>query len=92
MFREVARVLRPGRCFVVTFSNRCFPTKAIRGWLSTDDAGHVQIVNAYFALSGGFGEVRAQRRVGPGHGDPLYTVWAPRATPGDGADPGPPDG
>jgi SAM-dependent methyltransferase len=92
VFRDVARVLRPGGRLVVTFSNRCFPTKAIRGWLSTDDAGHVQIVNAYFALSGGFGEVRAQRRVGPGHGDPLYAVWAARATPGDGADPGPPDG
>jgi len=92
VFRDVARVLRPGGRFVVTFSNRCFPTKAIRGWLSTDDAGHVQIMNAYFVLSGGFGEVRAQRRVGPGHGDPLYAVWAARATPGDGADPGPPDG
>jgi SAM-dependent methyltransferase len=92
VFRDVARVLRPGGRLVVTFSNRCFPTKAIRGWLSTDDAGHVQIVNAYFALSGGFGEVRAQRRVGPGHGDPLYAVWAARATPGDRADPGAPDG
>ena len=85
VFREVARVLRPGGRFVVTFSNRCFPTKAIRGWLSTDDAGHVQIVNAYFALSGGFGEVRGQRRAGRG-GDPLYAVWAARP------DPGPPDG
>ena len=85
VFREVARVLRPGGRFVVTFSNRCFPTKAIRGWLSTDDDGHVQIVNAYFALSGGFGEVRGQRRAGRG-GDPLYAVWAARP------DPGPPDG
>ena len=37
--REVARVLRPGGPFVVTFSNRCFPTKAVHGWLATDDEG-----------------------------------------------------
>ena len=89
VFREVARVLRPGGRFVVTFSNRCFPTKAIRGWLGTDDAGHVQIVNAYFVLSGGYGPVRAQRRAGPGRGDPLYAVWA--AT-DKGAGPRDPDG
>ena len=44
VFREVARVLRPGGVFVCTFSNRCFPTKAIRGWLATDDRGHCDIV------------------------------------------------
>lgn len=76
VFREVARVLRPGGPFVVTFSNRCFPTKAIRGWLETDDEQHRHVVNAYFALSGGFGEVRGQRRTPPGRGDPLYGVWA----------------
>lgn len=79
VFREVARVLRPGGPFVVTFSNRCFPTKAIRGWLGTDDETHLQIVNAFFALSGGFGEVRGGRRTPPGRGDPLYAVWAARA-------------
>ena len=78
VFREVARVLRPGGRFVVTFSNRCFPTKAIRGWLATDDEGHVQIVNAYFVLSGGFDDVQAQRRTGPGWGDPLHAVWGVR--------------
>jgi SAM-dependent methyltransferase len=82
VFAEVGRVLRPGGRFVVTFSNRCFPTKAIHGWLSTDDAAHVQIVAAYFALSGAFGDVRAELRTPAGRGDPLYAVWAtavPRA-------------
>lgn len=76
VFREVARVLRPGGRLVVTFSNRCFPTKAVRGWLGTDDEGHLQIVNAFFVLSEGFGEVRGGLRTPPGRGDPLYAVWA----------------
>jgi SAM-dependent methyltransferase len=76
VFRDVARVLRPGGRFVVAFSNRCFPTKAIRGWLATDDTQHVQIVEAYFALSGGFGSASSERRTDPGRGDPLYGVWA----------------
>ena len=79
VFREVARVLRPGGRFVVTFSDRCFPTKAIRGWLATDDRQHVQIVDAYFRLSGAFAPAAAERRTPPGRGDPLYAVWA--ATP-----------
>ncbi len=76
VFREVARVLRPGGPFVVTFSNRCFPTKAIRGWVGTNDRTHLQVVDAYFALSGGFGPVRGQLRTPPGPGNPLYAVWA----------------
>ncbi|MBW0118152.1 class I SAM-dependent methyltransferase, partial [Pseudonocardia abyssalis] len=78
VFREIARVLRPGGRFVVTFSNRCFPTKAIRGWLGTDDEGRLEIVNAFFVVSEGFGEVRGQLRTPPGRGDPLYAVWAER--------------
>jgi SAM-dependent methyltransferase len=77
VFAEVARVLRPGAPFVVTFSNRCFPTKAIRAWLETDDAGHVAIVRSYFERAGAFGAVHAERRTPPGapH-DPLFAVWA----------------
>jgi SAM-dependent methyltransferase len=79
VLREVGRVLRPEGVVVVTFSNRCFPTKAIRGWLLTDDAGHLAIVRAYLEQAGGFGPVSAQRRTADDWpGDPLYGVWARR--------------
>ncbi|MBM3692377.1 MAG: methyltransferase domain-containing protein [Actinobacteria bacterium] len=80
VFDDVARVLRPGAPFVCTFSNRCFPTKAIRGWLATDDDGHLAIVAAYFRLASGFTEPVALQVTPPGHrGDPLFAVWARRA-------------
>ena len=78
VFAEVARVLRPGGAFACTFSNRCFPTKAIRGWLATDDAGRCRIVAAYFRLTGGFDEPVVEHRNPGAPGDPLYAVWARR--------------
>jgi SAM-dependent methyltransferase len=77
VFTEVARVLRPGGRFVVTISNRCFPTKAIEGWLATDDRGHVEIVMAYFEASQGFGPVNI-RPCAPGTraGDLLIALIA----------------
>jgi len=80
VFAEVARVLRPGGPFVLTFSNRCFPTKAIRGWLATDDATHVEIVRRYFRRSGGFDDPDAALRTPiTAPGDPLWAVWARRS-------------
>lgn len=76
VFADVARVLRPGGLFVCTFSNRCFPTKAIRGWLSTDDRGRCAIVGAYFDSTGGFTEPVIQLRTPDSRGDPLYAVWS----------------
>ena len=76
VFAECARVLRPGGVFVCTFSNRCFPSKAIRGWLSTDDRGRCTIVGAYFDLTPTFdGPTTIMRNPGA-LGDPLYAVWA----------------
>lgn len=80
VFREVARVLRPGGWFVVTFSNRLFPTKAIRGWLNTDSLGHCRIVESYFANAGGFEEPTSQLRTPMTEpGDPLFGVFARRS-------------
>jgi SAM-dependent methyltransferase len=77
VFREVGRCLRPGAPFVVTFSNRLFPTKAIRGWRVADEAGRPAIVETYFRRSGGFEPPVSALRTPPGHrGDPLWGVWA----------------
>ena len=56
VFAEVARVLRAGGPFVVTFSNRCFPTKAIAASLHSTDEGHAALVVDYFRRSGGSDE------------------------------------
>ena len=76
VFREVRRVLRPGAPFVVSFSNRCFPTKAVAVWLGTTDPQHVALVRGYFQAAGGWTDVKEEDR-SPGDGaDPLYAVWA----------------
>jgi SAM-dependent methyltransferase len=81
VFADVARVVRPGGPFVTTFSNRCFPTKAIRGWLLTSDEQHCEIVTEYFRRAGGWAEPVAALRTPLDHpGDPLYAVWAHRAS------------
>ncbi len=79
VFDEVARVLRPGAIFCLTFSNRCFPTKVIRGWAQTDDRTHVAIVADYFRSTGPWDGLRYGYDGPPDRpGDPLYAVWATR--------------
>ena len=80
VFRSVRRVLVVGAPFVLCFSNRCFPSKAIHGWLASDDEGHLAIVAEYFRHSGGWTEPEAMLATPPGTpGDPLYAVWATAA-------------
>ena len=76
VLREVARVLRPGGVVVLTFSNRCFPTKTIRGWLATDEIGRVAIVRAYVEEAGFKGVTTALRTKRRSGRDPLYAAWA----------------
>ena len=54
VFDEIARVLRPGGECIISMSNRCFPTKAFRIWLQTNDLEHIFIVGSFFHYSGKF--------------------------------------
>lgn len=76
VFGEVGRVLRPGAPFVVTFSNRMFPTKAVAIWQSLDDRGHQKLVELYFQQAEVFTDIevldRSPRPVWV-H-DPLFAV------------------
>lgn len=76
VFREVARVLTPGAPFAVTFSNRCFPSKAVGVWHALDDQDHMKLVAIYFQASQAWNDVRMQIRTDSGsRGDPLLAVW-----------------
>jgi SAM-dependent methyltransferase len=75
---DVGRVLRPGGALAITYSNRCFPTKAVRGWLATDDEQHGVVVAELVRRTGLFDEPRVALRTPPGRGDPLYAVTATR--------------
>jgi SAM-dependent methyltransferase len=80
VFAEVSRVLRSGGLFICTFSNRLFPTKAVRGWLQADDAERCRIVQRYFNGSGGWSSPLTRSCLPAHHrGDPLYAVWAARS-------------
>lgn len=82
VFQEIHRVLKPGGKAYMSFSNRCFPTKAIALWTATGDEDHIWIVGSYFHYSvpGGFHEPKA-KDISPrgglfGKSDPMYVVFA----------------
>ena len=78
VFAEVNRILKPGGVFVLTFSNRCFPNKAVSVWLSTTDQQHIELVTQYFEESGNWRGMNSAQKFAkpPEKGDPLYAVWA----------------
>lgn len=80
-FREVCRVLKPGAPFIVTYSNRMFPTKAVRIWRALDDRERAGLIISYFKYAGGFGDASAENRsIDSGApNDPLFAVWARKA-------------
>ena len=54
VFKEVGRVLRPGGLFLVIFSNRMFPSKAVRIWRDSDEKERILLVEDFFRCAGSF--------------------------------------
>jgi hypothetical protein len=73
VLREVRRVLRPGAPFVISFSNRCFPTKAVAIWRALDSNGHAALVRLYLERAG-FSAVEIVVLADGSRSDPLIAV------------------
>lgn len=75
VLRELARVLRPGAPLVISFSNRCFPSKAIAAWHALDDRGHLALVRQFLLAGGGWHGIELlDRSPNPRRSDPLFAV------------------
>ncbi len=70
---EIARALKPGAPLIVSFSNRCFPTKAVAVWRRLDTRGHASLVELYLQ-GAGFGDVEVHVLSDGRAGDPLVAV------------------
>ena len=87
VFREVARVLSDNGVFIVTFSNRWFPPKAIRIWSELHEFERVGLVTEYFLESKAFSDLETWSMRGlprpvsdryyrqQPFSDPLFAVW-----------------
>ena len=91
VFRETARVLRPGGHFIVTFSNRWFAPKSISIWEELHEFERMGLVLEYFLRSGDFTNLNTYSIRGlprphsdkyfPDlwYSDPVYAVWGQKA-------------
>jgi SAM-dependent methyltransferase len=71
VFAEFARVLAPGGTIVVSFSNRMFPTKAVRAWRAASMDERAALVERYLDAGGFAVAERIAERPG---GDPFYAL------------------
>jgi SAM-dependent methyltransferase len=90
VFREVGRILRPGGLFLVIFSNRMFPEKAIKVWRDSSEEERVLLVEDLFKEAGLFEKVSVFVSKGKPRpkndryshlgvpSDPIYAVYADR--------------
>ena len=84
---EVSRVLKPGGKFIVTFSDRWFPTESVNLWGQLHPFERMQSVVEYFRDSGEFDDLNTFSKRGlirpkddPYYNDkkmsdPVFAVW-----------------
>ena len=70
---ELARVLKPGAPVVISFSNRCFPTKAVAIWRALVGEDQARLVGLYLERAG-FAGIETHRLRDGQAGDPLTVV------------------
>lgn len=79
VIRDIGRVVVPGAPLVITFSNRCFPTKAIAIWQHLRGSGQQELVESYFRQAGNWDPVVKSIPIPEkGPGDPLFAVIGTR--------------
>lgn len=64
VFAEVGRVLKPGGRFIITFSDRWFPSKVIQLWTELHPFERMALVLEYFRRSGQFSDLATESRRG----------------------------
>jgi SAM-dependent methyltransferase/FKBP-type peptidyl-prolyl cis-trans isomerase 2 len=91
VFRAVRRVLKPGAPFIVTFSDRWFPTKVVALWKELHAFERMGLVLDYFRRSGGYTQLATESWRGWPRpeddpyanslllSDPVFAVWGYRA-------------
>ncbi|CAK9016365.1 unnamed protein product [Durusdinium trenchii] len=83
VFQEMHRVLKPGGVAIMSFSNRCFFTKAIAMWVAdmSDGPGHCQIVGNYFHFNpaGGWKDITSLDISKTPQSNPMWVVTAVKA-------------
>lgn len=57
VFAEAQRVLRPGGCLIVSFSNRFFYQKALTGWIERGMKERARLVKDYMRAAGGYSPI-----------------------------------
>ncbi len=78
VLRETLRVLKTGGQIVISFSNRCFPTKAVAIWQALGDEDHARLVGAYLQHAG-FADIDAHLLVDGSSSDPMIAVTGRKA-------------